>query len=121
MKILVVMMPSAFRDELLFRLGQEGLEIHCSSNRSKVFKTLRQNKIDKIITQMNISDLDAIELILALRDLKLDIPIVVISFKGSSMKSKLIMTGKDVVFQYPPSIDTIMQNIKGEFKYEKEK
>lgn len=118
MNTLIVMKRSAFRDELIFRLGQAGVNIVCSTDRTEVLNILRQNNLDNIVSQLNLKDLDAIELFLFMRDIQLAIPMVVVSFQGASMEKILTKTGDNIHFLYPPSVDRIIEKMKGENNYE---
>ncbi len=67
---------------------------------------IRKNKINAIVTQLNFPDVDGLELILNLRDLRINIPIIVISFEKAEVEDEIMQAGAYAFLHYPvePSV-----------------
>ncbi len=100
------MISSLFRDELVHLLGHEGYAVIVCSNYYQTIQLIRKNKINAIVTQLNFPDVDGLELILNLRDLRINIPIIVISFEKAEVEDEIMQAGAYAFLHYPvePSV-----------------
>jgi DNA-binding response OmpR family regulator len=101
MKIIITMYSSSFRDELVHLLGHEGYEVFVCSDCYQTLQLIRKNKINAIVTQLNFPEFDGLELILNLRDLRINIPIIVISFEDTEVEDEIIQAGAHAFLHYP--------------------
>ena len=108
LKIMITMIASSFRDELVHLFGHEGYEVIVCSNCYQTIQLIRRNKINAIVTQLNFPEFDGLELILNLRDLGIDIPIIVISFEDSEMEREVLKAGATAFLNYPVEVATII-------------
>ena len=106
LKIIITMDSSSFRDELVHLLGHEGYEVIVCSNCYQTIQLIRKKKINAIITQLDFPEFDGLELILNLRDLRINIPIIVISFEKAEVEDEIIQAGAYALLNYPvePSV-----------------
>lgn len=99
-KILLVLEQCQLQDELLLYFAQSGYKTFSTLN-IKRGNFLRENTYDCLIMQMMLSKTDAIELILELKDLKIDTPVVVLDLEGIGSKSAIYAAGASAYFKKP--------------------
>jgi DNA-binding NtrC family response regulator len=101
LKIIITMNSSSFRDELVHLFGHEGYEVIVCSNYYQTIQLIRKNRINAIVTQLNFPEFDGLELILNLRDLRINIPIIVISFENDEVEDEIMKAGAYAFLHYP--------------------
>jgi len=111
-RIAVVMNYFAFRDDLVHQLGHEGFEVIIANEVAQALNKIRKYSVNGIITQLNLPQFDGLELILNLRDLGIDIPIIVISFEDSEMEREVLKAGATAFFNYPVEVATIIDLLR---------
>ena len=68
-RIMLLISPSSFRDELVLQLGQKGFETIIAKGAFDALDNIKKYSIDKVVTQLNLPQFDGLELILAIKDL----------------------------------------------------
>ena len=111
-KIMLVMEPIAFRDKLIMQMGHEGFEVYVASSGHEALNKLRECSVDEIVTQLNLPQFDGLELILNIRDLRLDIPIIAISFNESEMVKEVLKAGATMLLHNPVDPSAVIDLIK---------
>lgn len=118
-KIMLVMTPTAYRDELIMQMGYEGFELIIASEGQEALKQLKTNCLDGIVTQLDLPQYDGLELILNIRDLHITIPIIVVSFGESKIQNEVIRAGASVFLRNPVESSVLIDLIKRSTKIEK--
>ena len=119
LKILITMIASSFRDELVHLFGHEGYEVIVCSNCYQTIRLIRNNRINAIITQLDFPEIDGLELILNLRDLRINIPIIVISFEKTEVEDEIIQAGAYAFLHYPVEPSVVLDLIRHKMFAEK--
>ena len=111
-RIMLVMTSTNFRDDLIMQLVNEGFEIILASGGYDALNKLRKYSVDQIVTQINLSQYDGLELILNIRDLRMDVPIIAISFNDTNMEKEVLQAGASAFIRYPIDISNVIDLIK---------
>jgi DNA-binding response OmpR family regulator len=118
-KIMLVMTPTAYRDELIMQMGYEGFEMIITSEGHDALKKLRKNLLDVIVIQLTLPEYDGLELILNIRDLHISTPIFVISFGEHKMKDEVIKAGASAFLRKPIAPTALIGLIKRSIRINK--
>jgi FixJ family two-component response regulator len=119
-KIMLVMTPTAYRDELIWQMGYEGFEMIITSEGQDALKKLRTNSLDGIVTQLALPQYDGLELILNIRDLHISTPIIVIGFGETKVKDEVIKAGASAFLRKPITPTALIDLIKRSTKIHRE-
>jgi len=111
-KIIITMNSSSFQDELVHLFGHEGYEVLVCTNCYQTIQLIRKNRINAIVTQLNFPEFDGLELILNLRDLGMDIPIIVISFEDNEVEQVIMQAGAYAFLHYPIDASMVLDLVK---------
>jgi len=111
-RVLLVMKPTAFRDELMVGMGHEGFEVVLASEGLEALDILRKYSVNEILTQLDLPQVDGLELILNIRNLQITVPIIVVSFKDSEIKDEVLKAGASEFLHYPVDPATVIDLIK---------
>jgi CheY-like chemotaxis protein len=106
--ILLAMKASVFRDDLIFMMGTEGFHIDTASNGSDAFEKIKQYTIDGVVTELDLPQWDALELVLSIRDLKMIMPIIVISFDNQALKTEILQAGASAFLHHPKDASVVI-------------
>ena len=112
LKIMLAMRPSVFRDDLVNQLGNKGFEVIIASEGNSALDKTRKYSVDALVTQLNLPQFDGFELILNLRDMRIGLPIIVISFEDSEMETEVLKAGASTFLRFPIKPDTIIDLLK---------
>lgn len=111
-RVLLVMEPTAFRDDLMIRMWHEGFEVVLASGGLEALDKLRKYSVDEIVTQLDLPQIDGLELILNIRNLQMVVPIIVVSFEDSEIKDEVLKAGASEFLHYPNDPATVIDSIK---------
>lgn len=109
---MLAMRPSVFRDDLVNQLGNKGFEVIIASEGNSALDKIRKYSVDALVTQLNLPQFDGFELILNLRDMRIGLPIIVISFEDSEMETEVLKAGASTFLRFPIKPDTIIDLLK---------
>ena len=109
---MLAMRPSVFRDDLVNQLGNKGFEVIIASEGNSALDKTRKYSVDALVTQLNLPQFDGFELILNLRDMRIGLPIIVISFEDSEMETEVLKAGASTFLRFPIKPDTIIDLLK---------
>ncbi len=82
--IILALSPGQLRDDLLLYFGHHGIKAFVVTDNSSLMRLLKTTAIDGLLIQMMLENEDSIELILKVRDINNDIPILLIDRTGQS-------------------------------------
>ncbi len=99
--IILALTNGSLRDELLLYFGHDGADVHLVCDGESLMKHLKSNSIDCIVTQMILAQEDSIELILKVKDIDEDIPIVLID-QTAEQNQELAKRLKVAAYFYKP-------------------
>ena len=106
--VLLAMKASVFRDDLIFIMGTQGFHINTASNGSDAFEKIKRHTIDGVITELDLPHWDALELVLSIRDLKMIMPIIVISFDNQAMRAEILKAGASAFLHHPKDASVVI-------------
>ena len=99
--IILALSPGKLRDDLLLCLGHRGAKAFVTLQERSIMKLLKTTIIDCILTQMMLKNEDAIELILRIRDINKDIPIILIDKTGEQNRNLAARLKVTAYFETP--------------------
>lgn len=111
-RVMVAMAPTAFKDDLIIKMGHEGFEVISASGGHEALEKLRKYSVDEIVIQLNLPQFDGLELILNIRDLRLSVPIIVIGFNDFEMEKEVLQAGASMFLHYPVDPSAVIDLIK---------
>lgn len=106
------MEPNAFQHDLIKQMDHEDFDVILASNGYEALDKLRKYSVDEIVTQLDLPQIDGLELILNIRNLRMAVPIIVVSFEDSEIKDEVLKAGGSEFLHYPVDPATVIDLIK---------
>jgi len=93
--ILAVAEETAVRDVLTKILRQGGWQVKCAGDGHKALKMISEEKIRLILSDINMTIINGLELLVQLREKAPEIPVVLFSDRGEHNREKVVAAGAD--------------------------
>ncbi len=106
------MAHSALRDDLVVYFQNVGYEVVASSNNANIIKQIKSKSFDCLILQLSTYDLSGLELILNMKNMEFDIPIIAIGFKNPEIQKITLQAGASHFVQYPVHPEILLKLIQ---------
>jgi len=93
------------------QLYHAGLVSKIANTEKQILNLLKSDEHSVLLTQMDLYDLDAIELLLELRDRHLELPVVVLVNQVEQNKSMISLLNVDALMEAPFHVQHIVKTV----------
>ncbi len=111
LSLLIVFKRSILRDELVYRLIRKGFNCLVTDDGLKAVQLIKTHPVSQVITQIDLAKSDGIELALAIRDLKRNIPIIAAGVENKNAIAELYRAGVNVCIKKEFSAKDIIEEV----------